>query len=188
MAVVETSPTGMLCKPIEKKVNKTLIRLQQGDLTALSVDAFVYYAREDLAIGSGYGTAITGRGGVVVKKDLDEIGSIAMGEAVISTAGEMNAEHIIHACGPKFQEKDVEAKLRDCMVSSLRAASESGIRTLAYPPMGAGFYGVPLGLCAKVMLETITDFVQGQTSLEEVVVCVIDYRDYVPFRDQLEQP
>lgn len=187
MAVVETSPTGMLCEPIEKKVNETLINLRQGDLTALSVDAFVFYAREDLAIGSGYGTAISSRGGVAVKKDLDRIGSIEMGEAIITTAGEMNAEHIIHACGPKFQEKELDTKLRNCMASSLRVASESGIRSLAYPPMGAGFYGVPLDLCAKVMLEAITDFVQGETPLEEIVICVIDYRDYVPFKNQFEK-
>jgi len=176
----------MKCEPIEKKVNKTLVKLQQGDLTALEVDAWVFYAREDLDIGSGYGTAVTTRGGVVVTKELEEIGSIKMGEAVITGAGEMNAKNIIHACGPKFQEADLEKKLRNCMVSSLKIANENGVKTLAYPPMGAGFYGVPLDLCAKAMLETITAFLEGDVSLAEVTICVIDYRDYVPFSKQLE--
>ncbi len=187
MTAVELSPTGMQCEPIEKKVNKTLIKLQHGDLTALPVDAWVYYAKENLDIGAGYGTAITTRGGVAVRKELEKIGSIKMGEAVITGAGEMNAKHIIHACGPKFQEPDLEKKLGDCMTSSLRVADENGIKTLAYPPMGAGFYGVPLDLCAKVMFETIAAFVKSDTSLDEVIICVIDYRDYVPFRKQLDQ-
>lgn len=187
MMAAELSPTGLRCKPIEKKIGKTTIRLQHGDLTALPVDAWVFYAREDLNVGSGYGTAITSRGGLAVKKALDEIGSIKMGEAVITTAGDMNAKHIIHACGPKFQEPDQERKLRDCMASSLKIAHENGVKTLAYPPMGTGFYGIPLDLCARVMLDAITTFVQGDISLEEIIICVIDYRDYVPFKAQFEK-
>ena len=187
MTAAVQSPTGMACEPVEKKVNETVIKLQQGDLTAMAVDAWVFYAKEDLEIGSGYGTAISSRGGLAVAKELEAIGSIKMGEAVITGAGEMNAKHVIHACGPKFQEKDVEKKLRDCMASSLKVAVENGVKTLAYPPMGAGFYGVPLDLCAKVMLEAITGFVKGDASLDEIVICTIDYRDYVPFRAQLDQ-
>ncbi len=186
MAVEKRSPTGMACEPIEKKINKTVVRLEHGDLTALAVDAWVFYAREDLDIGSGYGTAITSRGGVAVRKELENIGSIKMGEAVISGAGEMAAKHIIHACGPKFQEADMEKKLRDCMRASLAVANENGFETLAYPPMGAGFYGVPLDLCAAAMLQTIQAFAEAETSLREIIICVIDYRDYVPFKKQME--
>ena len=183
---VEVSPTGMACQPIEKKVGKTVIRLQHGDLTALPVDAFVFYAREDLELGSGYGTAIQSRGGVSIKKELNEIGSIKMGEAVITGAGEMNAGHIIHACGPKFQEADLESKLSACVRSSLRVADEAGLKTLAFPPMGTGFYGVGLELAADIMFDCIKEFLEGDTSLEEVIVCVVDYRDYVPFSEKIE--
>jgi len=183
---VQTPPTGMACKPIEKRMGKTAIKLQHDDLTALPVDAFVFYAREDLEIGSGYGTAIQSRGGASIKKELAQIGSIKMGEAVITGAGNMNAKHIIHACGPKFQEADLEKKLRTCMQSTLEAADRNGIETLAFPPMGTGFYGVPLDLSAKVMLDCITSFLKNrETSLEEVIICVIDYRDYVPFSKKM---
>jgi O-acetyl-ADP-ribose deacetylase len=187
MTAAKVAPSGMKCTPIEKKVNKTTIKLQHGDLTALPVDAWVLYAREDLDVGSGYGTAIMMRAGVVVKNSLAEIGPIKMGEAVISTAGDMAADKIIHAVGPKFQEADTEKKLHACMLSSLKVASENSIKTLAYPPMGSGFYGVPLDLCAKVMLEVITDFVQGDSNIEEIIICVVDYRDYVPFAKAMEE-
>jgi O-acetyl-ADP-ribose deacetylase (regulator of RNase III) len=180
------APTGMACTPIAVKVGKSVIRLRHGDLTALPVDAFVFYAREDLELGSGYGTAIQVRGGASIKKELEKIGRIKMGEAVITGAGNMNARHIIHACGPKFQEADMEEKLRQCMKSSLRVAEEAGIKTLAYPPMGAGFYGVSLEMAAKVMLDCIKSFLERGSSLEEVIICVIDYRDYVPFKKKME--
>ncbi|RJP72820.1 MAG: O-acetyl-ADP-ribose deacetylase [Candidatus Abyssobacteria bacterium SURF_17] len=183
---LQVAPTGMLCEPIEKKVGNAVVRLQHGDLTALPVDAFVFYAREDLQIGSGYGTAIQTRGGASVKKELDTIGRIKMGGAVITGAGEMKARHIVHACGPKFQEPDIEKKLRQCVQSALAVADKAGIKTLAFPPMGTGFYGVPLDLCANTMLDCIKSFLQTVECLEEVIICVIDYRDYVPFRKKME--
>ncbi len=182
----EASPTGTACEPIEKKVGNTSIKLQQGDLTALPVDAFVFYAREDLQLGSGYGTAIRIRGGASIQKELDEIASIEMGAAIVTGAGSMKARHIIHACGPKFQEPDVDKKLRECMWSSLRAADTAGVKTLAYPPMGAGFYGVPLDLSADIMLDCIKTFAEGGASPREVIICVIDHRDYAPFRKRME--
>ena len=66
------------------KLSKLVITLIKDDLTALPVDAFVYYAREDLELGSGYGTAIQQRGGVAIKKELEAIGRVGMGQAVIT--------------------------------------------------------------------------------------------------------
>jgi O-acetyl-ADP-ribose deacetylase (regulator of RNase III) len=171
---------------IEKKINKTLVRLQQGDLTALQVDAFVFYAREDLEIGSGFGTAIQSRGGAAVKQELDKISGVRMGEAVITTAGAMNASYIIHACGPKFQEPETEAKLRNCMQAALRLADLKRLRTLAFPAMGAGFYGVPLDLCCRVMLDAIRNFLQDETSLDEVIICVVDKREFDAFKGKVK--
>jgi O-acetyl-ADP-ribose deacetylase (regulator of RNase III) len=171
---------------VEKVVNQTVLRLRRGDLTALPVDAFVFYAQENLELGSGFGTAMQIRGGEAIRKELQRIGSIGMGEAVITTAGNMGAKHIIHACGPKFQEPEMETKLRQCVLSSLKCADENGLASIAFPPMGAGFYGIPLEMCAKVMLQTIRTFVRGTTLLREVIVCVIDNREFAAFQKALE--
>ena len=171
---------------VDKKINRTVLRLHRDDLTALAVDAVVFYAREDLQLGSGYGGAIQARGGAAVKQELEKIPGIKMGEAVVTTAGNLNAEYIIHACGPKFQKPETERKLRECMKSALTQADVKRFRTVAFPPMGAGFYGVPLNLCARVMLEVINDFAQSETSLEEIIICVIDQRDFEAFRGPFE--
>ena len=178
--------TATATVPIERKVNQTVVRLMQGDLTALEVDAFVHYAKENLDLGSGYGTAIQSRGGGAVKKEVDKIGGIRMGEAVMTTAGGMNAKHIIHACGPKFQEADTESKLRECMRSALRAADERGAETVAFPPMGTGFYGVPLELSARVMTETIRNHVTAGSALREIIICTVDKREFLAFKKKVE--
>jgi len=144
----------------------------------MDIDAFVFYAREDLALGSGYGNAIQQRSGVAVKNELDAIGSIGMGEAVITGAGALKARHIIHACGPKFHEPDLEEKLRQTVRSILRVASENGIKELATAPLGTGFYGVPMDLSVRVLLEELQRYAKGDASIRQVIVCANDKRDF----------
>ncbi len=178
--------TATLTQPIRRMVNQTQVTLLRDDLTALAVDAVVFCAKETLELGSGFGTAIQTRGGDTVKKELEKLGGVRMGEAVITGAGRLKARHVIHACGPKFQEADTERRLHDCVLAALRLASEKGLEHVAFPPMGTGFYGVPLELCSRVMLDTIRDYLRGETSLREIMICAIDRREFDAFEGKLE--
>ena len=171
---------------INKTINQSRLRLVKSDLTALDVEAFVFYARPDLALGAGFGNAISMRGGPAIKQELDKMEKVKLGEAVVSTAGSLNAKSIIHAVGPTFQEDNVEEKLKTTMENSLKCAEEKGITQLAFPPMGAGFYCIPLPVCAKIMVETIRNHLSGKTRLKEVIICAADDREYKPFADRLE--
>jgi O-acetyl-ADP-ribose deacetylase (regulator of RNase III) len=168
------------------QINRTTIYLIKGDIADLEIDCIVHYARSDLKLGSGFGGAISGRGGMSIQKELDKIGSVDIGQAVITEAGEMKTKYIIHANGPKFQEERLEEKLELTMINTLSLADSRGIRSIAFPPMGAGFYGVPLDLSARVMFETIREHCEGDTSIEYLAVCVFDKREFAPFQAMLD--
>lgn len=168
-----------------RRINRTVVRLTKDDITDIEVDAFVFYAQADLALGSGFGTAISVRGGPTVQKELQELAPVATGEAVVSAAGNLKARHIIHAVGPKFQEEDTEGKLRTAVRGALKRADEKQLQQIAFPAMGAGYYGIPNDLCARVMLEAINDYLQGQTGIEELIICVLDTPQYDAFKAQL---
>jgi O-acetyl-ADP-ribose deacetylase (regulator of RNase III) len=167
-------------------INATTVSLIKGDITDLDIDCFVYYANSDLKLGSGFGGAISGRGGMSIQKELDEMGSIETGQAVISGAGDLKARFIIHANGPKFQEENLEDKLRVTMKNSLELARSKGIKNIAFPPMGTGFYGIPLEMCAAVMLDTLREHLDGDTSIENLVICAGDDREYRPFKTRFD--
>ena len=167
------------------QINQSVVRLIKGDITALEVDAFVFYAQPDLALGSGFGTAISVRGGPTIQKELEELGPVATGEAVVSEAGKLEAKYIIHAVGPRFQEEDTESKLRTTVLNSLKRAEEKGVQRIALPAMGAGYYGIPPDLCARVMLEVIKRHLEGETGIKEVVICVLDTRQHESFQARL---
>jgi len=169
---------------ISKKINQSDFRLIKDDLTALDVEAFVFYAQSNLALGSGFGNAISMRGGPSIKKELDELGSLDVGQAIASKAGELKAKYIIHAVGPGFQEENTETKLQTTIISALKCAEKQGIKQLAIPLMGVGFYGIPLPVCSKIMIKTIKDHLADNTTLSEVIICANDNREYRAFEKE----
>ena len=168
-----------------KQIGGSVVRLLRADITELDVDAFVFYAQSDLALGSGFGTAMSVRGGPAIQQELEALAPVAAGEAVVSGAGKLTAKHIIHAVGPRFREADIEAKLHTTMGNCLKRAEENQIQRLAFPAMGAGYYGIAPDLCAKVMLGTIRDHLQGETGIKEVTICVVDTTQYNAFMAEL---
>ncbi len=166
-------------------INGTTVRLIIGDLTDLETEAVVFYAESNLELGSGFGNAISMRGGPSIKKELSQHDPIGMGEAIVSSAGELKAKYIIHANGPKFQEQDTETKLHDTILNSLKRASEKNIKHIAFPPMGTGFYGIPLPTSAKIMLAVFREHLATSSGIEEIIISAADNREYKPFETAL---
>ncbi|MFH1574727.1 MAG: macro domain-containing protein [Acidobacteriota bacterium] len=168
-----------------KKIHNCTVRLTQNDITDFDVEAFVFYARPNLALGSGFGNAIAKRGGSTIKAELDKIGEVPPTEAVVTSGGKLKAKYIVHAVGPAFQEEGLEGKLKRTICNALKRAEEKGIRQIAFPPMGAGFYGVPLPACSDIMLETFRDYLKSDSGLQEVIICANDAREYRAFEARL---
>ncbi|MEN8264923.1 MAG: macro domain-containing protein [Nitrospirota bacterium] len=169
------------------QIKKSTLRLIIGDITDLNIDTFVFYAKNDLALGSGFGSAINLRGGPSIRKELENLEPIKVTEAVITSAGDMKARHIIHAAGPKFQEEDTEDKLKLTIKNALKLAEERGLKSMAFPPMGSGFYGVPIDVSARITIQSITEYLNNGAGIEEVVICAMDSREYEPFLAQLKK-
>ena len=163
------------------QINNTVIRLTKEDITDLDIEAFVFYAENNLTLGSGFGGAIGVRGGPSIQKELDELAPVETGEAIISSAGKLKAEYIVHAVGPKFREENIEQKLRTTMLNTLKVVEEKGIQRIAFPAMGAGYYGIPAPVSAKVMVDVIADHSRGETGIKEMVISVLDTNQHKAF-------
>lgn len=172
---------------VEKKIGDKTIRLVKGDITDMEVEAFVYDITEDAKLSSGYGGAITVRGGPEIQKELDAIGSCPQGTAITTSGGNLKAARIVYINGPKFHEPQTEEKLRRAVKVALDKAEEEGLKQLAFPPVGTGLYQVPLELCARVLLETVSKHLQGASKLQEVIFVALDTREYLPLQTSLQQ-
>jgi O-acetyl-ADP-ribose deacetylase (regulator of RNase III) len=172
---------------VERKIGDKRLRMVRGDITDLEVEAFVFDITADAKLGSGFGGAIQQRGGIVIQKELDAYGSVPTGAAVVTQAGALKAEHIIHVNGPKFREEDEAGKLEKAVTSALARAEERGIKQLAFPPIGTGMYQVPMDLCARVMVDAISRHLANGSGLEDVLIVVQDPREIGPFTAKLEE-
>ncbi|HEV2247799.1 MAG TPA: macro domain-containing protein, partial [Terriglobia bacterium] len=67
------------------------IYFMKGDITELEVDAIVNAANSELLLGGGVAGAIRTKGGPRIQEECDRIGSIRLGEAAVTTAGNLKA-------------------------------------------------------------------------------------------------
>jgi O-acetyl-ADP-ribose deacetylase (regulator of RNase III) len=144
------------------------ILLSEGDITAAPADAIVNAANTELVLGSGVAGAIHRRGGPAIQKACDEHGPVALGEAAITTAGDLPARFVIHAAAMEPGGRVTEASLRAATRASLRLAHEHELRSIAFPAVGTGVGGFSMQRCAEVMLAEARAHLAGETSLESV--------------------
>lgn len=171
--------------PDELKVNGKRILLDTGFIIdRKDVDGIVFYARPDLALGSGFGAAIATQGGPKIQEELKKFGTAKVTDVVVTGAGELKVKYLLHAVGPRFQEENLEEKLRATMLNTLRKAEEYKLQKIAFPAMGAGFYGIPLPVCARVSLEVAKGFLAQAGSLQDVIFCLRDNRELKSFQEQ----
>ncbi len=168
-------------------INNSVVDLVKGDYTDMEIESIVYYAQNDLKLGSGFGNAISMRGGPSIQDELNKFGEAETTDVVVTAGGELKTRHILHAVGPKFQEEYLSDKLKKTIHNCLKKAEEKGIKTIAFPPMGCGFYGVALEVSADIMFKTFEEYLSGDTSIEKIVICLNDNREFIPFHERLNK-
>lgn len=160
------------------------IKVIEGDITELEVDAIVNAANSSLMGGGGVDGAIHDVGGPQILEDCIEIrkkqGPLPTGEAVITRAGDLPAKCVIHTVGPVWRNgiDDEEMKLACCYRNSLRVAVENGCKTVAFPNISTGIFGYPRDKAAIVAFETVKDFLREHNEVEEVIFCCFDAYNY----------
>ncbi|MDP2278164.1 MAG: macro domain-containing protein [Nitrospirota bacterium] len=112
----------------EHKINCKKLSLVQGDITERDVDAIVNAANSHLRHGGGVAGAIVRKGGQVIQDESDSIGFTPVGTAVITGVGKLTARFVIHTVGPRMGEGDEDNKLKNAVLSTLRLASEKGLK------------------------------------------------------------
>ena len=150
------------------------IILLQGDLTEMKVDAIVNAANNDLQLGGGVAGAIRRKGGEIIQRECNVIGSVPVGGAAITSGGNLPARYVIHAASMQLGGTTTARALRSSTAHSLRIAAENGLRSIAFPAVGSGIAGFPVSECAEIMLREATEHLKKPTSLEKVYFVLFD--------------
>ena len=172
---------------MEIYIGRRLLELLEGDITEMDTDAIVNAANAQLILGGGVAGAIRTKGGPQIQAECNKIGGTFVGGAVITTAGNLPAKHVIHAVGPRMGEGNEDEKLRNATHNALKVADENNLKTIAFPAISTGIFGFPIARCAEIMLRTTIDYLNSPTHLDRVVFCLFGRDSYNVFATQLQR-
>ena len=170
------------------KIGGASIAIERGDITDWEVDALVNAANSTLAMGAGVAGAIKRKGGVIVEEEAIRQGPVEVGEAVLTTGGNLVATHVIHAAvmGPDLTT-DSET-IATTTRSVLALADKYRLSSIAFPALGTGVGHVPPPVSAEAMLNAVaTHLRRGASTLKRVIFVLYQDDAYRAFTDTLKR-
>jgi O-acetyl-ADP-ribose deacetylase (regulator of RNase III) len=176
--------TGFFCPqkskgdtlPFRESDSAMQIHLAKSDITAMPVDAVVNPANSLGIMGGGVSAALSRKGGPTIQKEAMSLAPIAVGAAVVTTAGLLWAKHVIHA--PTMEQPGTKVgveNVRRATRAALLAAARHGFDVIALPGMGTGLGGVDPADAARA----IVDELRAHRQPKPTTVYLVDIDDEI---------
>jgi O-acetyl-ADP-ribose deacetylase (regulator of RNase III) len=163
------------------------IEVRHEDITKLEVDAIANAANTALQHGGGVAGAISRAGGPEVQRESNEKAPIGLGDAVVTTAGELPAKWVIHAATMELGGPTSAEIIRRATASTLRVAEELGAKSLGLVAFGTGVGGFPIDEAARIEVEEVEHHLAEGSELERVVFALRDDKARLAFEEELEE-
>lgn len=169
-----------------------MIELLQGDITKVKADAIVNAANTSLLGGGGVDGAIHRAGGKAILEECLKIrerqSGCKVGEAVITTAGNLPAKYVIHTVGPVWHggSKGEERLLASAYTNSLNLALENEVQTIAFPNISTGVYRFPKNKAAEIAVRTVKYFLATTDKIKKVTFVCFDSENYAIYNKLLK--
>lgn len=171
---------------MERRIGRTIVSVQQADITRATVDAVVNAANTRLWMGGGVAGALKRAGGAVIEEEAVRLGPIPVGEAVATGAGALSCRYVIHAATMGQDLETDAAAIAAAARSSLRVAEELGCASIALPMLGTGVGGFPPDEAAGLIVEAVAAHLRGGTILERIVLVAFNAEAAASFAGALE--
>ena len=158
------------------------LELVLGDITQEHTDAIVNAANSGLLGGGGVDGAIHRAAGPQLlaecRKIREQRGHLPPGEAVATSAGDLQAKYVIHTVGPIWRggSADEPRILESCYRNSLREAGRLSCSGISFPSVSTGAFGYPVEAAAKIGLRAVVDALANAPSVRLARFVLFDQR------------
>ena len=160
-----------------------MMRIVQGDITTLEVDAIVNAANQVMLGGGGVDGAIHRAAGKELFDACLKMPEVRpgvrcpTGEARITPGFKLPAKFVIHTVGPVYRDGQhgEPEKLANCYRNSLALAAENGCKSVAFPCISTGVYGYPIDDAAAIAVREAQEFLKAHADMEVIFCCFSGY-------------
>ncbi len=160
------------------------LKIILADITEMEVDAIVNPANNQLLMGGGVAGVIRKKGGQEIEEEAVKKGPIKIGASVVTKAGRLPAQYVIHSVTMGMDFQTDEKKVREAAASALQCAEQLKIQSIALPALGCGVGRFPLVGAGKIMTQEVLKFSrQKNTSLKEIIFCLYDQKSFDVFNE-----
>lgn len=151
------------------------IIVKRGDITKVHKGAIVNPANSYGTMGGGVALAIRKKGGTKIEEEAVRQAPIPIGKAIITTAGKLDVDFVIHAPTMKepIEQSSID-KVKSATYAAFQCAEEHGVKRIVFPGMGTGYGKLSKEIAAKTMISTIKQFIDQRTSLKEIILMGFD--------------
>lgn len=132
-----------------------MIEVRTDDLAFISADAIARPVDAELRATTPIMRRLELAGGDTLARHLRVNEPLAVGSAVVTPAGELGVELLIHGVVSSDTESVTRSSVRQAVASSLQRAADFGIEHLAIAPFGIGVGNLDVEDSAEVVVDAI---------------------------------
>lgn len=148
-----------------------MIRVVLGDMATLEVQGLVRPVRTDLAPVDAAARDVVVAAGQELEERLSRIGMLPVGGAVLTPAGELAAEYLIHVVVMSEEEPQTTFSIQRALRNGLRRASDWGLESLAVPALGLGAGSMEPEASARSLVQVLFNHLdEGVPPLDLAIV------------------
>jgi O-acetyl-ADP-ribose deacetylase len=172
---------------------EAILELVVGDITDETTCAIVNAANSSLLGGGGVDGAIHEAAGPSLLEECKRIreqrGPLPAGQAVITSAGDLNARYVIHTVGPVWQggEKNEPQILESCYCHSMEQANLKASASISFPSVSTGAFGYPVEPAAQIALRAIADLLHTPKTVKLVRFVLFEQRTFKAYAAAAEK-
>lgn len=153
-----------------------MIRVLRGDLATLRVQGVVRPVRPDLAPVDAGGRDLVTEAGPELAERLQRMGMIPVGGAVLTPAGGLAADFLIHVVVMSDEEPQSSHSVQRALRNGLRRAADWGLESLAVPALGLGAGSIDPEVPARALVEILFNHLdEGVPPLELTIAVSSEY-------------
>jgi O-acetyl-ADP-ribose deacetylase (regulator of RNase III) len=149
-----------------------VIRAVVDDITFVPTDAVLRPTTSTLEPTVSSLKHLDTAAGVPFSEQISTHSELAVGSAVVTDAGDLAADMVIHAVVRSIDEPVTENRVRQALMSALQRAGDWEIERIATPPIGTGAGNLSAEDAARIMVEVLSRAMATATYPREVCIVV----------------